>query len=73
MDCSSSRWSSATTSSSSVARRWTELGERLLDANRTIGKARKETHHGDLCGRRISKHYWGKLKTEIEEMDLPDR
>ena len=46
-----------------------QLGERLLDANRTIGQPNKITV---IFGRRISKHYRGKLQTEIEDMDLPN-
>jgi hypothetical protein len=46
-----------------------KLGERLLDANRTIGQPNKITV---IFGRRISKHYRGKLQTEIENMDLPN-
>src|SRR5215813_5586215 len=45
------------------------LGERLLDANRMIGQPNKITV---IFGRRISKHYRGKLQTEIEDMDLPN-
>jgi hypothetical protein len=45
-----------------------KLGERLLDANRTIGQPNKITV---IFGRRISKHYRGKLQTEIEDMDAP--
>src|SRR5208282_6246288 len=44
-----------------------KLAERLLDANRTIGQPNKITV---IFGRRISKHYRGKLQTEIEDMDL---
>ena len=46
-----------------------KLGERLLDANRTIGQPNKITV---IFGRRITKHYRGKLQTEIEDMDLPN-
>jgi hypothetical protein len=46
-----------------------KLGERLLDANRTIGQPNKITV---IFGRRISRHYRGKLQTEIEDMDLPN-
>jgi hypothetical protein len=46
-----------------------KLGERLLDANRTIGQPNKITV---IFGRRIRKHYRGKLQTEIEDMDLPN-
>jgi hypothetical protein len=46
-----------------------QLGERLLDANRTIGQPNKITV---IFGRRISKHHRGKLQTEIEDMDLPN-
>jgi hypothetical protein len=42
------------------------LSERLLDANRTIGQPNKITV---IFGRRINKHYRGKLQTEIEDMD----
>jgi hypothetical protein len=45
------------------------LGERLLDANRTIGQPNKITV---IFGRRITKHYRGKLQTEIADMDLPN-
>jgi hypothetical protein len=45
------------------------LGERLLDANRTVGQPNKITV---IFGRRISKHYRGKLQTEIEDMNLPN-
>jgi hypothetical protein len=45
------------------------LGERLLDANRTIGQPNKITM---IFGRKISKHYRGKLQTEIEDMNLPN-
>jgi hypothetical protein len=47
-----------------------KLGERLLDANRTIGQPNKITL---IFGRRISKRYPGKLQTEIEDMNLPTR
>jgi hypothetical protein len=50
-------------------RRADKLGERLLDANRTIGQPNKITV---IFGRRISKHYRGKLQTEIEDMNLPN-
>jgi len=45
------------------------LGERLLDANRTIGRPDKIT---TIFGRRITKYYQGKLQTEIEDMHLPN-
>lgn len=45
------------------------LGERLLDVNRTIGQPNKITV---IFGRRISKHHRGKLQTVIEDMDLPN-
>jgi hypothetical protein len=45
------------------------LGERLLDANRTIGQPNKITV---IFGRKVSKQYRGKLQTEIEDMDLPN-
>ena len=43
------------------------LGERLLDANRTIGPPNKIT---TIFGRKISKFHHGKLQTVIEHMDL---
>jgi hypothetical protein len=46
-----------------------KLGERLLDANRTIGQPNKITV---IFGRKISKQYRGKLQTEIEDMNLPN-
>src|ERR1700752_1460137 len=46
-----------------------KLGERLLDANRTIGQPNKITV---IFGRKVTKHYRGKLQTEIEDMDLPN-
>jgi hypothetical protein len=46
-----------------------ELGERLLDANRTIGQPKKITV---MFGRKISKRYGGKLQTVIEDLDLPN-
>src|SRR5215471_18977113 len=45
------------------------LGERLLDANRTIGRPDKIT---TIFGRRVTKSYHGKLQTEIEDMHLPN-
>jgi hypothetical protein len=45
------------------------LGERLLDANRTIGQPNKIT---TIFGRRVSKRYGGKLQTVIEDLDLPN-
>jgi hypothetical protein len=45
------------------------LGQRLLDANRTIGQPKKITV---IFGRKVSKQYHGKLQTEIEDMDLPN-
>jgi hypothetical protein len=44
-----------------------ELGDRLLDANRNIGRPDKLTV---IFGRRINKRYQGKLQTEIEDMHL---
>ena len=46
-----------------------KLGERLLDANRTIGQPNKITM---IFGRRISRHHRGKLQTEIEDMNRPN-
>src|SRR6266567_3719996 len=44
-----------------------ELGERLLDNNRDIGKPNKLTV---IFGRRINRRYQGKLQTEIEDLHL---
>ena len=46
-----------------------QLGERLLDANRTIGQPNKITV---IFGRKITKDYKGKLQTVIEDIDLPN-
>jgi hypothetical protein len=45
------------------------MGERLLDANRTIGQPNKITV---IFGRKITKLYRGKLQTVIEDMNLPN-
>ena len=45
------------------------LGERLLDANRTIGQP---TKLATIFGRRVTKRYRGKLETLIEDLDLPN-
>jgi len=45
------------------------LGDRLLDANRTIGQPNKITV---IFGRKITKQYRGKLQTVIEDMNLPN-
>jgi hypothetical protein len=44
-----------------------ELGDRLLDANRNIGRPDKLTV---IFGRKVNKHYHGKLQTEIEDLHL---
>ena len=46
-----------------------KLGERLLDANRTIGQPNKIT---TIFGRKIGKLYRGKLQTEIENLHSPN-
>src|SRR5271165_5099509 len=46
-----------------------KLGERLLDANRTIGQPDKLT---TIFGHKVTKSYRGKLQTEIENMHLPN-
>ena len=46
-----------------------ELGERLLDANRTIGQPNKIT---TIFGHKVTQHYRGKLQTVIEDIDLPN-
>ena len=45
------------------------LGERLLDANRTIGQPNKIT---TIFGRKLTKRYGGKLQTVIEDLELPN-
>src|SRR5436853_4323064 len=45
------------------------LGERLLDANRTIGQPNKISV---IFGRRVTKQYRGKLQTVLEDIDLPN-
>lgn len=45
------------------------LGERLLDANRTIGQPKKITV---IFGRRVTRRHPGRFQTEIEDMDLPN-
>jgi hypothetical protein len=45
------------------------LGERLLDANRTIGQPTKLAM---IYGRKITKRHHGKLETVIENLDLPN-
>ena len=45
------------------------LGQRLLDANRTIGQPDKIT---TIFGRKLTKLYRGKLQTVIEDIKLPD-
>ena len=46
-----------------------ELGDRLLDVNRTIGRPDKITV---IFGRKVTSRYRGKLQTEIEDMHLPN-
>ena len=46
-----------------------QIGERLLDANRTIGQPNKITV---IFGRKITKQYRGKLQTVIEDLHLPN-
>jgi hypothetical protein len=46
-----------------------ELGQRLLDANRTIGQPNKITV---IFGRKITKRYRGQLQTVIEDLNLPN-
>ena len=46
-----------------------ELGERRLDANRTIGQPTKITM---IFGRKITRRYRGQLQTVIEDLGLPN-
>jgi hypothetical protein len=45
------------------------VGDRLLDANRTIGQPNKLTI---IFGRKITQQYRGKLQTVIEDINLPN-
>src|SRR5439155_1306835 len=45
------------------------LGQRLLDANRTIGQPNKIA---TIFGRKVTRRYRGELKTVIEDLDLPN-
>jgi hypothetical protein len=45
------------------------LGERLFDANRTIGQP---TKLAVVFGRKVTKRHRGKLETLIEDLDLPN-
>jgi hypothetical protein len=45
------------------------LGERLFDANRTIGQP---TKLATIFGRRVTRRHRGKLETIIEDLDLPN-
>jgi hypothetical protein len=45
------------------------FGDRLLDANRTIGQPTKLAM---IFGRKITKRHRGKLETVIEDLDLPN-
>jgi len=45
------------------------LGERLFDANRTIGQPTKLAM---IFGRKITRRHHGKLETIIEDLDLPN-
>jgi hypothetical protein len=45
------------------------MGERLLDANRTIGQPNKIS---TIFGRKVTRNYRGELKTVIEDLDLPN-
>jgi hypothetical protein len=44
-----------------------QLGQRLLDANRTIGQPNKITM---IFGRKVTNQYKGKLQTVIEDLEL---
>jgi len=46
-----------------------QMGERLLDANRTIGRPNKITV---IFGRKVTRQYRGKLQTVIEDIHLPN-
>jgi len=46
-----------------------QMGERLLDANRTIGQPNKIT---TIFGRKVTRQYRGRLQTVIEDIHLPN-
>jgi hypothetical protein len=46
-----------------------QLGERLLDANRTLGRPDKLTV---IFGRKITRQYRGQLQTVVEDLHLPN-
>ena len=46
-----------------------QLGQRLLDSNRSIGQPNKITV---IFGRKVTRHYRGKLQTVIEDLELPN-
>jgi hypothetical protein len=46
-----------------------QLGQRLLDANRSLGQPNKIT---TIFGRKVTRRYQGKLQTVIEDLDLPN-
>ncbi len=46
-----------------------QMEQRLLDANRNIGQPSKIT---SIFGRKVTKHYRGKLQTVIEDLNLPN-
>lgn len=46
-----------------------QIGDRLLDANRTIGQPNKITV---IFGRKVTRQYRGKLQTVIEDIHLPN-
>src|SRR5437764_4601443 len=45
------------------------MERRLLDENRNIGQPNKIT---TIFGRKVTRHYRGKLQTVIEDLDLPN-
>ena len=45
------------------------LGERLFDANRTVGQP---TKLATIFGRKVTRRHHGKLETLIEDLDLPN-
>jgi len=46
-----------------------QLGERLLDANRTLGQPNQIS---TIFGRKVTRRYRGELKTVREDLDLPN-
>ena len=67
ISCSLLRWNNCDNLIFRTRAALDQLGERLLDANRSLGRPDKLTV---IFGRRVTKRYQGKLQTEIEDLHL---